>query len=77
MLLHLHLLLNCHRHLACENFASFVTLFYSCLQHQVFLLHPVDIILQNLDITVALAKLLRLELHLELQLLQLLHHFLL
>jgi len=63
--------------LAGENFTSFVSLFDGSLQHQTLLLHPAHVALEDHDLAVALAQLLSLELHLELQFLELLDDFLL
>ena len=73
----LHFLLHCMGHLPSQHLSRFVSFLDSSLEHEAFLLHPVGIVFEDHDLTVFLMHALLLEVHLQLNLLQLLDDLLL
>ena len=73
----LHFLLHCMSHLPSQNLSRFVSFLDSGLEHEAFLLHPVCFVFEDHDLTVFLMHALLLEVHLQLNFLQLLDDLLL
>ena len=64
-------------HLPSQHLSRFVSFLDSSLEHEAFLLHPVGVVFEDHDLTVFLMHALLLEVHLQLNLLQLLDDLLL